>query len=256
VSIKFSDKSRVYGFIGERGQCKTLSAVTFASMNMANGIDVVSNVPIKGMARASDGQLYNVEARPFVFVDWLQMDESKRHVHLCLDEVNFLLASRRGNTTVNSIWQGILQQLRHFNLSISYTCININRVDTELRNQTDVLIFCKNAIYTNWGQSSHVLPGEYAELRAYDQSGLLTGSAYDPKNPTEPDFSILYTKPVWHHYNTEFWINPLEGIAEVKFAKDRFLINAGHGYDDESEPAETVPAQPQSYDEILDKLKR
>lgn len=250
MTLKFNDKSRIFGFIGNRGQGKTLAGIDHACINMANGIDVVSNIPIKGRARAKDGKLYDVEARPFIFAEWLFMDEKKRHVHLFWDEVNFLLASARGNSNVNRIYQGMLQQIRHFNISITYTCININRVDTELRNQTDVLVFCKNGIYTKWGSQSNVDPGEYVELRAYDQSGLLSGSVYDPKNPTPGYYSLLYAKPVWNHYNTEYWINPMEGMADVKFAKDSYLINAGH--DDILEEDPTYPPTESDADAMMD----
>lgn len=255
--MKFNDKSRIYGFISPRGSGKTATATYFSALNMANGIEVVSNLPIKGKARNKNGDVVEVQTIPFKFSEWLRLTDWHRNKHLLLDEVNFLLASRRGNSNVNWIWQGILQQIRHFNISITYTCINWIRVDTELRNETDVRINCRNAVYSHWGRKNNVDPGEYIELFAYDLSGILTGRMFNWKNPelTPPCYSILRAKPVWDHYDTENWVDPMLGMADVQIKKDRFMYDARHDDDDHEESqAEAVEYNMTMYEDIASRL--
>lgn len=82
------------------------------------------------------------------------------------------------NSGAKMINQG-LTVMRHRNISIACTIQSFEWLNARAQWQTDVIVKCRDLVFTPWGRANNLKPGEVINTIWLDKSGVLTGQTYE-----------------------------------------------------------------------------
>lgn len=186
----------VIGFVGHRGGGKTVSSALLTAMDwLARMRPVRSNIPIR-IPIFWEGKTYWFWARELDEEQLYTLDVSLQYGLVYIDEINFWADARRAMSNKNIRLGDFAQQLRKRHLSMIYTVQDEDWIDSRLRQQTDIIVFCNDIERTEWGMDEGMERGMMFSCVVLDVSGLLTGVQY--KHSRESDTYMVHAKPFWN----------------------------------------------------------
>lgn len=206
---------------GPRGGGKTISAVTKAIIDgQMRGIPCVSNVPFAWVAKDINGKLYKIESIPFDQEKFAYGDESLKYKRLLVDEGNYLADRLRSTSNKNLAMTDILQQARKFRMCVDFCTINWLWLDPRVTGSLcDILIECNDLYYKAYGRRHGLKKGHRIAWDVRDQSGKISGRQFSYLASTTFNARLL-----WHVYNTENFVNPLEARKRLK-QKEKTIVD-------------------------------
>lgn len=210
---------------GLRGGCKSLELARLSWWAlMEPTIPVYSNMDYK-----EEGlQEYGIKARP-IPLDWDALISFKLGAVgalIVIDEVTTYLNKLRTNTNQNMLADGVWQQLRKMSMKIAVGCQFGNYLPYGTMDQVDLIMYCQDAFYSEWGRENGLEKGTMPIITVTDKSGYFTGGRSQPWTFTYPG------KEIWPLYYTE-------KIHDVKQVAQKYEIKSTPkvvGADDEIYP--------------------
>lgn len=187
VPSKPYTKSNIIGIIGPKGNDKSLLLAATIIHKIVEGESVWSNMPVKtspailNRRYSPSGKLIKyTESHPLDWDLFYNLDESLVDGTVAIDEIGYQAGARQSSDTRNRLINMCIRQARHRCLDFIYTARTFYRVDYYIREETDILIECKDLCFSPWGLQHKVPGGTVAQLRYFDISGQTTGkSCYD-----------------------------------------------------------------------------
>lgn len=179
-------QSRIIGFVGQKGSGKSLSMTAFIVRLLAEREKVISNMPVKISDSVIARHVYSpftkqkIQAAETIPLDWdlfYKLDESLMEGWLAIDEITYYDNARNSMESRNRVFNIAMRQVRHRRMSILYTARDFKWIDRNLRDETDVLILCRDLTYSKWGFDKRIPGGVCIEQKFYDISGVVTGSS-------------------------------------------------------------------------------
>lgn len=163
-------------------------------------------------------------------------DEGYHGCIIVLDEAPQVINRLATMTWKNRLLDLWLQQIRKNDNSLLYASQNENWVDNELRWQTDIIAYCRDAS-RRYPQGGYNRGGTIlADL--IDKSGLWTGYSYDER-PRRFGRRLL-TELVWNTFDTKHKNDVFESLAKVKMNVNNIEVGVSGG-DDESYLEHAIP---------------
>jgi hypothetical protein len=224
-------KSVIMGIVGNKGAGKSLYLAHALTTKLAMGETVWSNMPVKIgptiiAVNAKMGQIIKpAEAEP---LDWnllYKLDESMAEGTVGIDEITYFVGSRQSMETRNRLINACVRQVRHRCLDLFYTAKSFHMVDAYLREETDIIVVCKDLSYEPWGKANHLKGGEMINFKLFDYSGVITGKSIR-MTPFANNFELsgrgsyfeanLEGRPLWECYDTRHIISIEEAFTGVK----------------------------------------
>lgn len=225
-NIKPYTEALVMGIGGAKRNCKSLLMASSIVHKLIEGETVWSNMPVKtgpailNRRYAPSGKLIKYgESNP---LDWnllYKLDESLIEGTIAIDEVGYQASSRQSMSTRNRLINGCIRQVGHRNLDFFWTARSFYRIDSNLRDETDVFIECEDLRFSPWGLQRKMPGGVVAQLKYYDISGAITGHSCYNGYSYYPDGYYqecnFYGTPYWDCYDTKNIISLEEAFTEV-----------------------------------------
>jgi len=131
----------IIGYIGTRGRGKTLSMVREAYEHYKKGYEVYSNIKLS----KKYFKHYNLISLKEI-IEWVKGDIQFKKAVFLLDEVHVYIDSRSGMSKKNVILSYFVLQTRKRDVRVLYTTQFIDQVDKRLRQPTEVIVQCNNAM--------------------------------------------------------------------------------------------------------------
>ncbi len=213
---------------GPRGAGKTTWMSYIAEMCMVLwNKRVVSNYPIGlWLDEGRNGDKPRLlESEPMDLYRILTFDKTYEDLIIVMDEAPQILNRLASMTWKNRLIDLFLQMLRHSRSSFIYASQNEWWVDNELRWQTDVITYCRDA--------SRRYPGKGLERGGIiftdmmDKSGLWTGYSYDEKPRMLR--KRLEAKTIWNTFDTHYKLDVFESLKKVKMDMSTYDITDTEG---------------------------
>lgn len=202
------------GFIGEPGDCKTISATKLTIRDfMLHGIPCYSNMHIKVTVRISDdnpllqkwglpGGEVIYETNEFDKYALFRFDERFRKSVIFVDEINLEMAeARRSSSNLNLNTNKVGQELRHLEAALIFTVINEMWVDGRIRELTNVFFRTQDTALDAENLALKKTPGEVARLMMYPMSRKINGQTYYQNQKAFGPY-YLYVRDMWSAYDT------------------------------------------------------
>lgn len=180
----------IIGLIGQRGEGKSgtgacLSLVDF----MIDGIPCFSNMAIACKMVIEDdiaqdvgfkkGGIVAYGSQPFNKRALLQEGARFKNSVLFIDEINVEFAeARRAMSNTNLFFNRLVQELRHYVISLIYTAISEMHIDSRLRELTDVFIKVEDTALSAENLASRKPPGVDFKWVIYPMTRMLMGQSY------------------------------------------------------------------------------
>lgn len=231
----------IIGWVGAKGNGKSLSMAQAISWKLALGEKVWSNMPVK-LSPALMNRKTFMNGEPMEYreadpLDWnllYMLDESLIEGTVAIDEIGYYADSRQSGSTRNRLINACIRQVRHRSLDILYTAKAFKSVDFRLRDETDVLIECEDLSYKPWGKDNKVEGGISIIQRFYDLSGIVTGYATDYFSPRRKQYKaqIFRGRPYWECYDTREVISLEEAFTSVKLDLQERRISNRAAFDE------------------------
>lgn len=202
-------------FIGEPGDCKTISGVKLVLRDfMLHGIKCYSNMKIKFTVDIPDDNFWCMEAgvpggkvvyesEPFNKIALFHFDERYRNSVIFIDEINIDMAEARrssSNTNLNTNMVG--QELRHLEAALIYTVINEMWVDNRIRDLTDIFIKTQDIALDKRGLIRKEVPGYNARWTIYPLSRKFCGESYRDNRETVTEPYLIKVRDMWDAFDT------------------------------------------------------
>lgn len=200
---------------GPRGGGKTISGVTKCIIDgQMRGIPCISNVEFTWVAKDINGYLYKVESIPFDQEKFASGDFSYKYKRLMIDEGNYLADRLRSTSNKNLAMTDILQQARKFRMCVDFCTINWMWLDPRVTGSLcDLLIECNDLYYKAFGRKKGIKKGHRIAWDVQDQSGKVSGKQFQHIAST-----TFNARAMWHTYNTENFVDPVEARKKLKEA--------------------------------------
>lgn len=236
--------SLIIGWVGAKGNGKSLSMAQVIAWKLAARERVWSNMPVKlspallNRKKFMDGT--PLEQHETIPLDWnllYMLDESMAEGTVAIDEIGYYDDSRQTGSNKNRLINACIRQVRHRQLDILYTAKSFKSVDYRLRDETDVLVECEDLSYKPWGKENKVEGGISIIQRYYDLSGIVTGKATDYFSADRRQYKalIFHGRPYWDCYDTRSVISLEEAFTSVKLdLKERKITNKDSNFDNET----------------------
>lgn len=157
-----------------------------------------------------DKKLYTTTIKPAYWFADFNNEKWRNHVYL-IDEAQQWVDSRDSSSNVNGLFAHAAAQRRRANISILFTCQNIEWMYKRLRWSCHFIARCRDLSRTPWGKKKHIERGELISMRVWDMKGFATGYVGN---------SVLLkcnAKKIWNYYDS-FAPTSLKatGIKQVK----------------------------------------
>lgn len=228
-------KDLLVGFIGERGGGKSASASVLSFIDFdLDGIPVFSNMNIgfdvkitqsdinrfasefnKDMHAVPPG-IYYFRSRPLDLAKLLMFDEEYRGSCMVVDEVNVEFSeARRSMTNTNLLGNRIVQELRHYEAAMVFTCISEMFIDARLRESADLFVKCHDLANSTSGIAQNKLAGEQFQWIGYLMSSCWTGETYYDTH--KANFEAVFTFRPWQGIHSTL---QYQGQNMTKFGVD------------------------------------
>lgn len=235
-------KCLIIGYVGPKGGGKSLSMAQTIVWKLLSGENVWSNMPVKlsdaliNRKTFVDGSdIKYKEASP---LDWnllYMLDDSIVEGTVAIDEMTYFADSRQSGSTKNRLINACIRQVRHRNLNVVYTALDMGMVDYRLRLETDLVIECEDMAYKPWGKENDVEGGITILQRYYDLSGSTTGYRTDYFNKKKQYKAMLFHgRPYWECYDTREVISLEEAFTGVELDLQKRRISNRESFNDET----------------------
>lgn len=202
------------GFIGNAGDCKTISAVKLVIKDwMLHGIKCYSNLRIKYkvvlpddypacLALGIPGGEITYQSEELDKVALFHLDEKYRNSVIFIDEINLEMAeARRASSNINLNTNKVGQELRHLEAALIYTVINEMWVDGRIRQITDVFVRTEDTALDINSLIARKTPGCNARWQLYLMSRKLSGETYQESRHTIGPY-FMHVRKMWDAYDT------------------------------------------------------
>lgn len=213
------------GFVGEPGDCKTVSAVKIVLYDfMFHGRPCYSNMKIKYTLTIPDddpwcrflgipGGDVTFESLPLDKTALFKMDNRYRGAVLFADEINLELGeARRSSSNVNLNLNKVGQELRHLGAALIYTVISEMWVDARIRQLTDIFIRTQDTALDIENLERQAIPGMKARWQCYYMSRKINGTSYFDNHEKYGPYYI-HVRNMWDAYDTL----ELQASANLKY---------------------------------------
>ena len=202
------------GFIGEPGDCKTITATKLTIRDfMLHGVPCFSNMHIKVTVTISENNPFLkkwglpggevvYETQEFDKYALFRFDERYRGSAIFIDEINLEMAeARRSSSNLNLNTNKVGQELRHLEAALIFTVINEMWVDGRIRELTNVFFRTQDTALDAENLARKKVPGEVARLMMYPMSRKINGQTYYQNQQAYGPY-YLYVKDMWSAYDT------------------------------------------------------
>lgn len=221
--------SHIIGIVGPKRNMKSLLMAMTIILKLVEGEKVWSNMPVHtgehilNRRYAPSGKLINYcETEPIDWELFYRLDKSIVEGTVAIDEIGNQASSRESTSVRNRLTNLVVRQAGHRNLDLIYTARSFYRVDYYIREETDLLIECKDLRFSLWGLQNKVHGGIIGNFKYYDLSGSITGkSCY---NGYQYDQSKYYMErnitgwPYFDCYDTKEIISLEEACTGIELA--------------------------------------
>jgi hypothetical protein len=142
-----------------------------------------------------------------------------------IDEMDQWFDRQEWNTTAAKLTNKGMTQIRKKKLSICGTIQNLEWLNNRGNFQVDIIVQCREMVFTPWGRKMKFKPGQCSSLVFLDKSGVCTGYKYDE---THQSYKMLFWgERFWDTYDTNFQYNPLENSVKYKLKVPTKIIEVG-----------------------------
>lgn len=229
--LDMNNDSYVCCFTGPRGGGKT-SYMTYLTEKCAYLYDkrIVSNYPISLNIRYNNGWIKHIRSEPLDLGKVLTFDEYYRDCILVLDEAPQIINRLATMTWKNRLLDLFIQQIRKWEISLLYASQNEHWVDNELRWQTDIVFYCRDAS-RRYPKAGYKRGGQIL-INMKDKSGLYSGYSYDER-PHIKRFRLL-SELIWNTFDTHQRFDVFEGLRKVSVDLSPQKITDGQHTEDYS----------------------
>lgn len=233
-------KHAVIGLVGDKGDGKSLSMTRLIVRDLCLGKTVWSNMKVKTGEAILNRKYYRgrkINYRETEKLDiglLFSLDESLVDGVVGMDEIGYFDDSRRSGSNKNKVVNACVRQVRKRRLCFYYTAKDFWRVDNRLRDETDILIECKDMGFTPWGITHNLEAGLYIAQKWYDISGRATGNKtnyYDPQRRKPYMIVTVEGRAYWDCYDTGEVIPLEEAFADINLDLQKITIS-NRGNDD------------------------
>lgn len=203
------------GFVGDPGDCKTISAIKVLLRDfMFHDVKCFSNIKIKTTITIPDdnemcmymgipGGKVVYESEPLDKIALFHFDERYRRSVIFVDEINIDMSeARRSSSNLNLNTNMVGQELRHLEAALLYTCISEMWVDMRIRDLTDIFIKTQDIALDVRGLIRHEKPGFHARWRIYPMSRKFSGYTYNHEYRNSFGPVLIPVRDMWDVYNT------------------------------------------------------
>lgn len=168
---------------------------------------VFSNYPLKYYLKPEKLYVSRLIAWKPEYKDcWIYFDE----IQTTMDRQDW------SNSGAKMINQG-LTVMRHRNISIACTIQSIEWLNARAQFQTDIIIKCRDLVFTPWGRANNVRPGEVISTTWLDKSGVMTGQTYVESHRVYQ--MRFFGKSVFNNYETQHEFDVMD--LNTKYQVDR-----------------------------------
>lgn len=195
--------------------CYRLAKVYMLNTYKGEKQKVLSNIPFGyNFYDFVANKKVHLQSEPFNMEMLYILDSSLFKVWIYIDEIDQWWDRQEWNDGGQKMGNKSTRMLRKRQINIFGTTQSLDWINPRLQFQTDIVIKCRDLVYTPWGKSNHLEPGEVALTQWLDKSGIMTGYPY-------AEFPRVYTKKFfgkrfWDCYLTEFEFNPTETSTRYK----------------------------------------
>jgi len=215
----------VVAFTGPRGAGKTISMTFLALRDLLAGREVLANFEIE-----KDGY----RSKPLMLEDWVSLPESLQGALICIDEIQLWADSRRSMALLNRLLGYLTMQTRKRNLSLYYSIMDLNWIDSRLRWLTDIEIRCQDLFFSPWGKEKGLERGELIKWTPIDITGVISGKPGKQLLPR-----LLRAKPLWNCYDSFKPVDVWGGFTQIRVKSSQLVIDLRG-----EEEKESAAAQP------------
>ena len=220
-------QSRIIGIVGAKRNCKSLLMAATLTHKLIEGDKVWSNMPVH-TSPAILNRRYAPSGKPIEYsealpLDWqllYSLDETMVEGTIGIDELGNQASSRQSSDTRNRLINLCVRQSGHRNLDFVYTARGFYRIDYYIRDETDILIECRDLCFSPWGLQHKLQGGYVSELKYYDISGSTTGkSCYDGYRYRQDAYYTernFYGAPYLNCYDTKEIISLEEACTGIE----------------------------------------
>lgn len=211
------------GFIGDRGDGKTINLARAGVLAMIQGLTVWSNFDIEFNWIDHKGELHHCKSLPLDLNSLLVLSSDFKGGLVLITEYQLYASSMSSNSTRNKLLSAIWAQIRKRSLSFYWDAKNLGWIQPWDRFETDYVVMCTNAVKTEWGKKHHVGKGEFIFADLYKFENFLDKSWLEKQGSFK-----LYAKPFWNCYKTNDIVDPFEAMANVDLDLEKRHISNKH----------------------------
>jgi len=184
------DREIIIGLIGQRGEGKSASGASISLVDfMVDGIPCYSNMAIACKMLIEDdiardagfkrSGVVEYRSRQFNKAALLRKGADFANSLLFIDEINVEFSeARRSMSNTNLFFNRLIQELRHYKISLIFTAISEMHIDSRLRELTDVFIKVEDTALSMENLARKKPSGTDFKWVIYPMSRILTGQSY------------------------------------------------------------------------------
>jgi len=207
--------------------------------NLPKPLCVWSNYPISFWYRPSDDGAAWAGARKLVLLETKQLDVEQlytfhpemREGKVYIDELDLLADKQDWQNGGQKLLMAILRQLRKPHMSMTAALQSESWLNPRFLFHIDVVVGCRDAAVTAWGQTNSVDDGDMTFLSLRDRSGLLTGYTFEETG--EVIQAWFRGKAVQKLYDTDYEFDIANSMVSYGIKRKRKEINFFHAEEEQ-----------------------
>ena len=239
----------IVGFVGPEGGGKTASMTWAALQAWSSGRNcyAFSGYEAYFHDKGDNGDIkesYTItqEVGP---AEWAKVDEDLlNNCFLAVDEIQQFFGAEKWMGLLDRIFSWICQQRRKLNMTIAYTTHNLMWINNRIRNETHMVIYCKDLYWDPYWQDKQPEKGTLVQWDCYDHLGLFG-------HPREQIASIrVPIKQLWDCFESYRKVNVWDGLTQA-YLKNRPRVEIDLGAPAYDSPYAGLPDDTQDIVEFM-----